>query len=164
MSCCTLEKAAVTITNVSLIDFFLDDVDMIPDYPLLFEKLRIRGRPRYRDSFALTLTRSAVGRGHKFVKIIREVVHELAKVCKTRDQQLNMTIKLFDEGRFYLYYVVQNNRIIDLTGKINGLMIATEAEALRHLGPRQSEPQDKLLIDEAVALIDKENGILNGVN
>ncbi len=110
--------SGITFPKPEKVDKFQKEISQIAGFSEFFDKFKISKNIEDGDGYELTYHNS----GGLSVESIETLIKDIISLCKKYGYKFDFTIKILEDGLFFLYWIVKNNKIIDATNEINELI------------------------------------------
>ena len=116
-NCVHLQNSYIRFCDSKKSCEFVEEINEIDNFHNFFDHFEISEHVENNDCYELTYD----GRGLSSGCIV-ELINDVISLCKNFNCELNLTIKIFDDGIFLLYLIVCDNQVYEISSRINSQM------------------------------------------
>ena len=127
-NCIHLEQSYIQITNVATYKKFVLELNAIENFTEFFDSFQTDPIVKELDCVELTYNPNTELNYDEIIQLVQDMI-QLCDIWYRYN--LCLTIKIFDDGEFLLYLIVNNNKYHDITNKINRVIKLEKANAIK---------------------------------
>ena len=112
--CVHLRDACIKFNSANKYKKFVECLNSIENYLEFFDCFEVDSKVKKGDRYELTYHEL-----HISYDKVKKLIGDMIDLCDNYGCELNLTIKIYDDGDFLLYLIAKDNKIYDITSKIN---------------------------------------------